>query len=153
LTEWGSGEARIADVELVDGDGEPRRQFLAGEPLALRLRLVAHEALEAPRLVYELRGESGLLLAVGALDTAEIGWPGGRGELGVRFDVGRLPLADGRFTLRLGLSDPAGGRLYHQLDDAVSFLVHPGGEERGIMRLDGTWSREEIPSAAELPRT
>jgi lipopolysaccharide transport system ATP-binding protein len=149
LTEWGSGEARVADVELLDADGEPRRQFLAGEPLALRLRLVAEQALEPPRLVYELRGESGLLLAVGALDTAEVGWNTSPGELRLRFDVGRLPLADGRFTLRLGLSDPAGGRLYHQLDEAVSFLVHPDGEERGLMRLEGRWSREDVTAAAE----
>ncbi|HEV8250785.1 MAG TPA: ABC transporter ATP-binding protein [Gaiellaceae bacterium] len=148
LREWGSGEARIADVELLDADGEPRRQFLAGEPLALRLRLVAEQPLDAPRLVYELRGESGLLLAVNALDTSEVGWDRAPGELRVRFDVGRLPLADGRFTLRLGLSDPGGGRLYHQLDDAVSFLVHPGGEEGGLMRLEGTWSREEVTTAA-----
>jgi ABC-type polysaccharide/polyol phosphate transport system ATPase subunit len=148
LREWGSGEARIADVELLDADGEPRRQFLAGEPLSLRLRLVADEALDPPRLVYELRGESGLLLAVNALDTGEVGWERAPGELRVRFDVGGLPLADGRFTLRLGLSDPAGGRLYHQLDDAVSFLVHPGAEEGGLVRLDGTWSREEITTAA-----
>ena len=144
LKEWGSGEARIEDVELLDADGEPRRQFLAGEPLSLRLRLVAEEALDPPRLVYELRGESGLLLAVNALDTGEVGWERAPGELRVRFDVGRLPLADGRFTLRLGLSDPGGGRLYHQLDDAVSFLVHPGAEEGGLMRLEGTWSREEV---------
>jgi lipopolysaccharide transport system ATP-binding protein len=148
LREWGSGEARIADVELLDADGEPRRQFLAGEPLTLRLRLAAEQALEPPRLVYELRGESGLLLAVNALDTAEIGWEQAPGELLVRFDVGRLPLADGRFTLRLGLSDPAGGRLYHQLDEAVSFLVHPGGDEGGLLRLEGTWSREEIKAPA-----
>ena len=148
LREWGSGEARIADVELLDADGEPRRQFLAGEPLSLRMRLVADQALDPPRLVYELRGESGLLLAVNALDTAEVGWERGVGELRVRFDVGRLPLADGRFTLRLGLSDPGGGRLYHQLDDAVSFLVHPGDDEGGLMRLEGTWTREEVTTAA-----
>jgi lipopolysaccharide transport system ATP-binding protein len=148
LREWGSGEARIADVELLDGDGEPRRQFLAGEPLALRLRLVADEALDPPRLVYELRGESGLLLAVNALDTGEVGWERAPGELRVRFDVDGLPLADGRFTLRLGLSDPAGGRLYHQLDDAASFLVHPGAGEGGLLRMEGTWSREEITTAA-----
>jgi lipopolysaccharide transport system ATP-binding protein len=153
LREWGSGEARVADVELLDADGEPRRQFLAGEPVSLRMRLVAEQELEPPRLVYEVRGESGLLVAVGALDTADVGWGRSPGELPLRFDVERLVLAEGRFVIRLGLSDPASGRLYHQLDDAVRFLVYPEGEERGLVRVEGRWSREEIPAAAELPRT
>lgn len=153
LREWGSGEARVAEVELVDADGEPRRQFLAGEPLSLRLRLVAERELDPPRLVYEVRGESGLLVAVGALDTADVGWTRAPGELRLRFDVERLALADGRFVVRLGLSDQATGRLYHQLDDAVGFLVYPDGDERGLVKVEGRWTREEMPAAAELPGT
>jgi ABC-type polysaccharide/polyol phosphate transport system ATPase subunit len=151
LREWGSGEARVAEVELVGPEGEERRQFLAGEPLALRLRIVAERALEAPRLLYELRGDSGLLLAAGAQDTAELGWRGEAGELRLRFDVERIPLADGRFHLRLGLADPGDGHLLHQLDEALSFLVVPDGDDRGLVRLEGRWSREEIAAAAELP--
>ena len=151
LKEWGSGEARVTAVELLGPDGEERRQFLAGEPLALRLRIVAERPLEAPRLLFELRGESGLLLAAGAQDTAELGWREQAGELGLRFDVERLPLTDGRFHLRLGLADPGDGRLLHQLDEALAFLVVPDGDERGLVRLEGRWSREEIASTAELP--
>ena len=151
LREWGSGEARIADVALLGPEGEERRQFLAGEPLALRLRIVADRALDPPRLLYELRGESGLLLASGAQQTDELGWTGQPGDLQLRFDIEHLPLADGRFHLRLGLVDPAGGRLYHQLDDALSFVVYSGGDERGVVRLSGRWSREEIGARAEIP--
>jgi hypothetical protein len=34
-----------------------------------------------------------------------------------------------------------GGRVVHQLDDAVVFLVYPDGAERGLVSLGGTWSR------------
>jgi lipopolysaccharide transport system ATP-binding protein len=149
LSEWGSGEARVAEVELLGAEGEPRRQFLAGEPLSLRLRLVAERPLPPPRLHYELRSESGLLVAGGVQDTDELGWPRAGGELCLRFDVDRLPLADGRFHLRVGLA-VEDGRLVHQLDDAASFLVVPEGEERGFARVDGRWAREEIAAAAEL---
>ncbi len=152
LSEWGSGEARVAEVAVVGADGDERGQFLGGEPLSLRVRLEAERALpEPPRLGWELRGEGGILLAAGIVDTGAHGWPDGPGELALRFDVERLPLADGRFSVRLGLSDPAGSRLYHQLDRAASFLVYPGGDERGVVRLDGRWAREEIGAAAELP--
>ncbi|MGH3103216.1 MAG: ABC transporter ATP-binding protein [Gaiellaceae bacterium] len=151
LREWGSGEARIVDLELVGPEGEERRQFLAGEPLGLRLGIVTTRALEPPLLSYELRGESGLLLVSGMLDTAELGWSKEAGKLRLRFDVERLPFTDGSFRLRLGLSDPDDGRLLHQLDDALTFLVYPEGDERGVVRLEGRWTREEIGAAAELP--
>jgi ABC-type polysaccharide/polyol phosphate transport system ATPase subunit len=149
LSEWGSGEARVTEVELLGAEGEQRRQFLAGEPLSLRLRLVAERPLPPPRLHYELRSESGLLVAGGVQDTDDLGWPRAGGELRLRFDVDRLPLADGRFHLRVGLA-VEDGRLVHQLDDAASFLVVPEGEERGFARVDGRWAREEIAAAAEV---
>ncbi len=152
LREWGSGEARIQDVALLDSEGEERRQFAAGEPWSLRLRIVAGRALEpAPRLAYELRGEGGALIAADVQDTAELGWSNGVEELEARFDVERLPLADGRFHVRLGLVAADDGRLLHQLDDAASFVVYPAGEARGPVLLEGRWRRQEIGAAAELP--
>jgi ABC-type polysaccharide/polyol phosphate transport system ATPase subunit len=150
LSEWGTGEARIASVELLGAEGEPRVQYLAGEPFVLRVRILAEHPLPPPRLDYELRGEGGLLFASGAQDTGELGWDE-RGELTLRLEVDRLPLADGRFQLRLGLVDPEGGRLYHHLDDAASFLAYPEREESGPVRFEGRWSREEIAAPAELP--
>ena len=150
LTEWGSGEARIAEVELLAADGSERRQFLAGEPLTLRVRIETDRPLPPPRLSYELRTDAGLLLAAGVQDAGELGWDEGPGERTLRFDVDRLPLTDGRFQLRFGLSDQAGDHLYHWLDDAYRFLVYPDGRERGILRLEGSWRTEEIDSAAEM---
>jgi ABC-type polysaccharide/polyol phosphate transport system ATPase subunit len=149
LKEWGSGEARIEDVELTGRDGEERTQFLAGEPLTLRLRVVAQRPLPPPRLSYELRDSSGLLLAGGGQPTAELGWDEETTALSVRFEVEQLPLADGRFHLRLGLTDETGEHLYHWLDGALVFVVYPADEARGAIRLEGRWSREEIDAQAE----
>jgi ABC-type polysaccharide/polyol phosphate transport system ATPase subunit len=149
LREWGSGEARVAEVALLGADGDARQQFMGGEPLTLRVRIEAPAPVDAPLLRWEVRGESGLLLAAGMQATDELGWDG-RG-LVLRFDADGLPLAGGRFRVRLGLSDRDGRRLYHQLDDAVAFYVHADEEERGLVRLEGRWSKEETRAAAELP--
>ena len=149
LREWGTGEARVENVELIGADGEARTQFLAGEPLTLRLRVAAEQPLAPPRLSYELRDSSGLLLVGAVQSTAELGWNDETAVLPIRFEVDELPLADGRFHLRLGLSDESGERLYHWLDDAAVFVVVPGGEERGAVRVDGRWAREEIEAQAE----
>jgi ABC-type polysaccharide/polyol phosphate transport system ATPase subunit len=150
LSEWGTGEVRIASAELLGAEGEPRMQYLAGEPFVLRVRIQAELPVPPPRLDYEVRGEGGLLLASDAQDTGELGWDE-QGELTLRLEVDRLPLADGRFHLRLGLVDPESGRLYHHMDAAASFLVYPEREEMGPLRFEGRWSREEIAAPAELP--
>jgi ABC-type polysaccharide/polyol phosphate transport system ATPase subunit len=147
LKEWGSGEARIESVALLGPDGDERTQLLAGEPFALRLRIAAETQVPPPRVSFELRDSSGLLLAGESQSTAELGWDGGGGT--VRFEVERPPLSDGRFQLRLGLSDESGTRLYHWLDDALTFVVYPPGDARGVLRLEGRWEKEEIGAPAE----
>jgi ABC-type polysaccharide/polyol phosphate transport system ATPase subunit len=146
LKEWGSGEARIEEVALLGPDGDQRTQLLAGEPFTLRLRIAAEADLPAPRVSFELRDASGLLLAGESHAIGDLGWDGGGV---VRFEVDRPPLADGRFHLRLGLSDETGARLYHWLDDALTFVVYPPGDERGVVRLEGRWEKEEIGAPAE----
>ena len=142
LREWGSGEATIVSAELVGEEGSERLQFLSGEPFALRVEVATSDGLPPPRLQLELRDDAGLLIAGEAVDLRTLGWGGAHGER-VRFVLDALPLAEGRFHLRLGLSDAAGERLYHWLDDALVFVVYPGKEERGIVRFEGSWAIEE----------
>ncbi len=150
LREYGSGEVRIAAARLLGADGEERIQFLPGEPLAVEVRVAAGRPVPAPRISFELRDDAGLLLAVGAKDTAELGWDELPGERLLRFDVERLPLADGRFHLRFEVADAGGRHLYHWLDDALRFVVYPGDSERGVVRLEGRWSMEEVSAPARI---
>ncbi len=143
LREWGSGEATIASAALVGHEGAERLQFLSGEPFALRVAIAAGDGVPPPRLQLELRDDAGTLVAGQAVDLGELGWAASNGERGIRFEVGSLPLADGRFHLRLGLTDESGEHLYHQLDDALAFVVYPGGDERGFVRFAGSWALEE----------
>jgi ABC-type polysaccharide/polyol phosphate transport system ATPase subunit len=149
LKEWGSGEVRIEEAVLLGPEGAPRTQFLSGEQLALRLRIVADRSLTPPLLSYEIRDSSGLLLAGAAQSAAQLGWDEETRELRARFEVDQLPLADGRFHIRLGLGDESGERLYHWLDDALTFVVYPAGDERGAVKLEGRWTTEEIEAQAE----
>jgi ABC-type polysaccharide/polyol phosphate transport system ATPase subunit len=138
LREWGTGEAEIAGARLLDANGGAREQFLAGEPLRLEVDLRAVTVVEPPRLHLEVRDTTGLLVAEDSVSTAELGWPAGPGELTATLDVAHPSLAFGRFRIRLGLVGSE-GRTLHQFDDALGFLVYPEGEERGLVRLGGTW--------------
>ena len=138
LREWGTGEAVIASARLLGPEGEERKQFLSGEALALSVEIEAREPVEAPLLQLELRDDSGLLIASDVAETRDLGW-NGAGRLEATLTVPALPLAFGRFHLRLGLTDSSGDRLLHWLDDAIVFLVYPDSEERGLVRLGGAW--------------
>jgi ABC-type polysaccharide/polyol phosphate transport system ATPase subunit len=142
LNEYGTGDARIVECRLVGPDGEERRQFSPGEPLAAHIRIEVAEDVPPPRLSWELRDEAGLVLAAGSTETAEIGWSPGAAAQRFRFDVESLPLGDGRFRLRLELADADGGRLYHWLDDAARFVVYPSDGVTGLVRIDGRWSAD-----------
>jgi len=137
--EWGSGEATIESAVLVGKEGADRLQFLSGEPFVLQVGLAAPDGVPPPRLQLELRDDAGALVAGHAVDLRGLGWVGGNGRRSVRFEIGELPLADGRFHLRLGLTDESGERVYHWLDDALVFVVYPGGDERGVVRFEGRW--------------
>jgi ABC-type polysaccharide/polyol phosphate transport system ATPase subunit len=141
LREWGSGEVRVARVSLHGVDGEERSDFVAGEPLAVEVVLVAEKDTAAPVLSLELRDDAGTFLGGTAQPVDEGGWGAGPGERTLLFELDRLPLAEGRFAVGIVVSDASGGRLYHHLDAAAELVVRPEGpENRGALLLDGRWS-------------
>ena len=151
LREWGSGEARILSAQLLDADGDERVQFAAGESIAVLLRVASELGVPPPRISLELRDDDGAVLGAASASTAELGWDGGHREVEVRFELERLPLADGRFHLRFALVDADGERLLHTLDDAARFLVFPAGAESGAVLLDGRWTLQEIRRREPIP--
>jgi hypothetical protein len=140
LREWGSGEATISSAVLLGQEGEERVQFLSGEPFTLRVGVGVADGLPPPRLQLELRDDAGTLVAGESVELGSLGWSAETPDQRVRLDIASLPLADGRFHLRLGLTDESGERLYHWLDDALVFIVYPGDEERGVVRFEGSWT-------------
>ena len=152
LREWGSGEATIRAARLLDAEGDERRQFAAGEPFVVELGVVAEGAVPPPLVSLELRDDDGVVLAGLTQPTADLGWTGDGGGCTLRFEIDRLPLAEGRFHLRAALVGTDGERLLHSLDDAASFFVFPAGGESGSVLLTGRWSLQEIAPPEPIGR-
>ena len=93
-----------------------------------------------------------LCLGDGVVLELELGWSSDTRVLPLRFDVDRPPFSDGTLHLRIDLTDDDGQTQYHSLDDASVFVVYPADDSRGLVRLEGRWSREESALAAELER-
>ena len=149
LKEWGSGDARIEDVELLGAGGETRTQFLAGEPLTLRLRILRDEPL--PR--------RGCRRGAGRVRSARRGdRPGrpassagtdGTTELAARFEVESCRSPTAASTLRLGLTDERGAPVPLARRRARPSSSTPAATTRGVVLLEGRWTGEEIGAQAE----
>jgi ABC-type polysaccharide/polyol phosphate transport system ATPase subunit len=149
LKEWGGEDARVARVRLLGPEGSERTQLLAGEAFAIALDVESNSSVPAPQLGWELRDDAGILVASGSLPTVELGWDATTRSLSLRFEAERPPFSEGRLHLRLDLTDAETGAQYHSLDDALTFVVYPAGDERGLVRLEGSWTRAEPLAAVE----
>jgi ABC-type polysaccharide/polyol phosphate transport system ATPase subunit len=150
LREWGSGEAHIVSARLLDADGDERQQFAAGEPAVVQLAIASEANVPPPRVSLELRDDDGVVLGGITQPTAELGWGAQAGERALRFEIARLPLADGHFHLRCALIEADGGHLLHSLDDAVRFFVFPAGMQTGAVLLEGRWTMQEIAPSTPI---
>ena len=137
---------------MLDSDGDERHQFAAGEPVVVELIGRLRGERPPPSVSLELRDDDGVVLGGVTQATAELGWGAQAGERALRFEIERLPLADGHFHLRCALIEAEGGRLLHSLDDAVRFFVFPAGTETGAVLLEGRWTMQEIGAPRQSDR-
>lgn len=150
LREWGSGEARIVSARLLDADGDERSQFASGEPAVVELDVVSQAGLAPPIAALELRDNDGVILASVTQATDALGWGRDAGARTLRFEIERLPLADGHFHVRCSLIDADGSRLLNSLDDALRFFVFPAGSQTGAVLLAGSWRLKENAVSAQI---
>jgi ABC-type polysaccharide/polyol phosphate transport system ATPase subunit len=153
LRNWGSGEARIVSVRLLDSAGDPRLQFASGEPLTVELVVACEAGLSPPNVSIELREKGGLALGGVVHPTVDLGWGAGPGERLLRFEIERLPLAEGQFYMRCALIEAESGRLLDLDDEAARFFVFASGSERGALLLEGRLTVQEIGASAPIGKS
>ena len=152
LREWGSGEARVVSARLLDADGDERapvrrRRAVRGRAAASRRTRTSPRAAALARAARRRRRRARRRHRRDR--RARLGRRA-PGERELRFEIDRLPLAEGRFHLRCALLDGDGGRLLHSLGDAVQFFVVPTGAETGAVLLAGRWSMQEIGASEPI---
>ena len=82
LREWGSGEARVVSVRLLDGEGDSRDAFAAGERAIVELVVASDAGVAPPTVSLELRGHDGLVLGGTTQATETLGWTRRAGRAG-----------------------------------------------------------------------
>jgi ABC-type polysaccharide/polyol phosphate transport system ATPase subunit len=139
---WGSGEAIIDEIEMLDASGGPAKRIRTGDTVVFRLHFSTTERIERPVFSLGVHQLSGIYVG-GASTRDENKVPetiDGTGFLDFRID--RLMLVPGTYDLSTSVMTYS---LLHTFDNrhrAFRFDVEAGtprADEDGMVALGGTW--------------
>jgi ABC-type polysaccharide/polyol phosphate transport system ATPase subunit len=146
---WGSGEGRITEVELLDGDRQPATKLHGGEPALLRIHYQMEQAIERPVFSLAIHTIDGFV--VSGPKSRDVGCVpeklNGTGRVDVTFD--ELRLLPGTYDLTVALTDYSSLHAYDVRHDIVRFDVERGAfqEDAGVVALGGRWEVDGWDSA------
>jgi hypothetical protein len=138
---WGSHEAEIVSVQILDGAGREQRTFQTGTTLQVRIHYMAHESIQNPKFGLALYHSSGFQIsgpnsAVGNCPIPKIDGPGF-----VDYVIEDLPLLPGTYLITAAIHDLAGVHTYDHIHQRFTFRVRSDGtgEAFGSFRIPARW--------------
>jgi ABC-type polysaccharide/polyol phosphate transport system ATPase subunit len=154
---WGSGEALITDIALVDKAGGPTTLLHTGDEVTVRLRYETRTPIDDPHFGLTVWTRDGVEVWSQHTVDSELSFPtlDGRGE--ITFHIPRLLLLPGAYDLSASIIDRTLTRVYDFHRYCYPFTMSAGGPTRdtsGLVRLPGTWSLTPSDArTAALPST
>ena len=139
---WGSREAEIVSVQLLDGQARERQRFKTGETFIARMHYVAHHRIEHPVFGVAMHRADGFHICGPNTGTSGYSIDAIDGNGFIDFVVPSLPLLPGAFLFSAAIYDQGGTRAYDHHVQAYGFRVTETGrlqEEYGTLRIDGQW--------------
>jgi len=148
---WGTGEARVEKIEVLDGSGEPVKRVRTGDTVIFRFHYQSDALIEKPVWGMALFSLDGVWVT--GPSTREVGLypeklaPGDEGWVDLRVD--RLLLLPGTYDVSASLFNITGATVYDMRHRALRFDVEFGDphEEYGFMSLGGSWEGDILDTA------
>jgi ABC-type polysaccharide/polyol phosphate transport system ATPase subunit len=139
---WGSGEARIERVELLDRFGKQVDRVGSGEPLTVRLWYSASEPVARPVFAVSVQTLQGVVITNPT--TRELGEVPEKidGDGWVEFRLDKFPVLPGTYDLSVSLTDYNLAHPYDMRRNVLRMDVDRKGpvEQAGLVSLGGRWS-------------
>jgi hypothetical protein len=132
----GSGEVEILGLDIVTDDGGLP---VMGDPLTLRIRYRAHQAVINPVFALAFLPEHGQKVAGPNSVTHDLGTLEGDGHIEYRLES--LPLQHGRWKVSIGITDATYTHIYDHLDRTATLTIQAGSgpAQGGDVILPGSW--------------
>ncbi|HEX2054000.1 MAG TPA: ABC transporter ATP-binding protein [Actinomycetota bacterium] len=150
---WGTGEATISSVELLDGSGMQVDRIAAGEEVALRMVFDFKERVEYPIAGFLLTTDEGAeVFGTNTLsrriETA-VFEAGDRAEVVFRQKLDLLP---GRYMFSVALAASDGSEPIDYWRDCLYFRIRGASGDKGIVDLGTTIELSRLSAEPELQR-
>jgi ABC-type polysaccharide/polyol phosphate transport system ATPase subunit len=152
---WGSGEAQISKLELLDSHGRPTLTVRTGDAVTFRFHYEMTRPIENPVFSMDIHNIDGVHVTGPNTREADLVPERleGRGHVDLRVD--QLLLVRGIYDLSAELSDGAAAHIYDSQHRALRFDVERGepAEQDGVVSLGGTWDVPNFGGLAGRRRT
>jgi ABC-type polysaccharide/polyol phosphate transport system ATPase subunit len=150
-TRWGSHEARIEDVEVLDASGQPVKRVRTGDTVVFRMHYRAYERIERPYWGLALFSLDGVRVA--SPNTVDGGFTPDHLDAGAEgcldYRVERLMLLPGVYDISVSLMNASRTHVYDMRHRTFRFDVELGTphETEGFVALGGSWEDEQLGQA------
>ena len=138
---WGSGEAQIVGVSLIDADGNDGALLTTHEPATIRVDITAHTPLQDTVVVVRIDSLSGSTVwetstrrngrTIGLID----------GPASVKIAIPSLPLLEGVYDLTVGVMDSTEVHPYDFWERRIRFEVRQfKSYDTGLVSIPAEWT-------------
>ncbi len=137
--EYGSREAEITNVRLLNGAGQESGTFVSGQPLIVEIAYQANQRIEQPIFGCSLKTGNGMY--VYGSNSQIAGWrlPAIEGAGSIRLKFDPLTLLEGNFYLSLSIHSWDHAIQYHRREDWYPFVVTKASGILGLFNLNASW--------------
>jgi ABC-2 type transport system ATP-binding protein len=149
-----SKSVEIVDIAFLDGSDDEASKFRTGDPMTVRLRYRAQEAVDAVFAIAVFR--AGDLAYAFGQNSALAHLRCVAGEGGVDFTAPSLPLLPGSYVVSVAVHDTTGTDVYDAQERAAAFSVLANPvlpPAAGIVHVPGEWTaiRWPVPAGMAVP--
>ncbi|MGA0787500.1 MAG: ABC transporter ATP-binding protein [Ilumatobacteraceae bacterium] len=140
-TRWGSGDAQITQVTMLDTNDQPVDTLSSGAELRIRLELNSHIRIESPVLRVQLESMSGDLVWSTSTQRGTATLRVLDGPATAVLHLPSLPLAEGTYYLSVSITDATGATEFDHCQHWAKIHI-TGGQpnDGGVVALPSTWS-------------
>jgi ABC-2 type transport system ATP-binding protein len=139
-TRWGTGDAQVTQVALIDGHEQPLDTVASGGEMRIAIELNSHVRLESPVVHVKLETVTGELVWATSTQRGTATLRVLDGPARAVLHVPSVPLAEGTYYVSIVITDATGGTEFDHCQHWAKLHVSGGqANDSGIVSMSSSW--------------